>query len=110
MPLRVMDVVELRLGVIGEVRSGAWTVREAAARHGVGKTQVYEWLARYEAQGAGGLAPRSRRPLRSPGQLSGEIEDQIVAWRKQRPRWGAKKIRSMLAREGWPVPAVSTVH
>jgi len=110
MPLKVMDVVELRLKVIGEVRSGSLSAREAAVRHGVGKTQVYEWLARYERDGAAGLAPRSRRPLHSPRQLDPGVEDQIVAWRKQRPRWGAKKIAAMLAREGWPVPAISTVH
>jgi transposase InsO family protein len=110
MPLKVMDIVELRLQVVTEVRSGLVSPREAAARHGVGKTQVYEWLARYDGEGAGGLVPRSRRPLSSPRQLGGEVEDQIVAWRKQRPRWGAKKIRAELARAGWPVPAVSTVH
>jgi transposase InsO family protein len=110
MPLKVMDVVELRLQVVAEIRAGLASPREAAARHGIGKTQVYEWLARYEAEGAGGLVPRSRRPRRSPGQLGAEIEDRIVAWRKQRPRWGARKIAAMLAREGWPVPAVSTVH
>lgn len=109
MPLKVMDIVELRLLVIAEVESGV-SPREAAARHQVGKTQVYQWLARYREEGAQGLVPRSRRPLSSPRRLDAAVEDAIVAWRKDRPRWGAKKIRSMLAREGWPVPAVSTVH
>ena len=109
MPLKVMDVVELRLQVIADVESGM-SPREAAARHQIGKTQVYEWLARHREEGASGLVPRSRRPLSSPRQVDGAVEDAIVAWRKDRPRWGAKKIRSMLAREGWPVPAVSTVH
>jgi transposase len=109
MPLKVMDVVELRLQVIADVRSGM-SPREVAARRGISKTQVYEWLARYRRDGAAGLAPRSRRPLSSPRQLDAAVEDEIVRWRKDRPRWGAKKIRSMLAREGWPVPAVSTIH
>ncbi len=110
MPLKVMDVVELRLRVIADVESGL-SPREAAARHRIGKTQVYEWLARYRADGAQGLMPCSRRPLVSPGQVAAAIEDEIVRWRKARPRWGAKKIRAMLARDGWaPVPAVSTVH
>jgi transposase InsO family protein len=56
------------------------------------------------------LVPRSRRPLHSPGQLDAEVEDEIVRWRKARPRWGAKKIRSMLVRAGLAAPAVSTVH
>jgi len=110
MPLKVMDMVELRVQVVSEVQSGLLPVREVAARHGIGKTQVYEWLARYRQEGAGGLVPRSRRPLSSPGQLDAAVEDAIVAWRKDRPRWGARKIAAMLAREGWPVPAVSTVH
>jgi transposase len=109
MPLKVMDVVELRLQVIADVRGGM-SPREAAARRGAGKTQVYEWLARHREEGAEGLVPRSRRPLSSPRQLDAAVEDEIVRWRKARPRWGAKKIRSMLARDGWPVPAVSTVH
>jgi transposase InsO family protein len=109
MPLRVMDVVELRVQVIAQVQAGM-SPREAAARHGIGKTQVYEWLARHQAEGAAGLVPRSRRPLTSPRQLDPAVEDAIVAWRRQRPRWGAKKIRAVMAREGWRVPAVSTVH
>lgn len=64
----VMEVVELRLRVVMDVRAGM-PAREAAARNGVSRTQVYEWLARYAARGAQGLAPRSRRPLASPRQL-----------------------------------------
>lgn len=110
MPLKVMDVVELRLRVIADVQSGL-SVREVAERHGIGKTQVYVWLARYEAGGAQGLVPHSRRPLVSPRQVAAVVEDEIVRWRKAKPRWGAKKIRAMLARDGWtPVPATSTVH
>jgi transposase InsO family protein len=96
--------------VIADVQAGM-SARDAALRHRTSKTQVYEWLARYAAEGAQGLAPRSRRPLVSPRQLDAEVEDEIVRWRKARPRWGAKKIRAMLARDGWvPLPAVSTVH
>lgn len=110
MPLKVMDVVELRLRVVAEVQSGR-SARDVADRHGIGKSQVYEWLARYAAEGAQGLVPRSRRPLVSPRQVDAAVEDEIVRWRKAKPRWGAKKIRSMLARGGiTPVPAVSTVH
>jgi transposase InsO family protein len=110
MPLKVMDVVDLRLRVIADVQAGM-SPRDAAVRHGTSKTQVYEWLARHRVDGVEGLLPRSTRPLTSPRQLDAAVEDEIVRWRKDRPRWGAKKIRSMLARGGWePVPAVSTVH
>ena len=97
--------------MINEVRDRQVSPREVAERCGVSKTQLYEWLRRYERQGLDGLVPRSRRPQRSPRQVGAEVEDEIVRWRKQRPRWGAKKIRAMLERDGWrPVPAVSTVQ
>jgi transposase InsO family protein len=110
MALKAMDVVERRLQVVQAVLAGM-SAREAAECYQCSKTQVYEWLGRYRELGLEGLAPRSRRPLASPAQLAPAVEDAIVAWRKRRPRWGAKKIRVMLIRDGWdPVPAVSTIH
>jgi transposase InsO family protein len=109
MPLKVMDLVELRLRVLADVQDGM-SVRDAAVRHGTSKSQVYEWQARYAAEGAAGLLPRSRRPVRSPAQLDAAVEEEIVRRRKDRPRWGAKKIRAAMLRDGSPAPAVSTVH
>src|SRR5687767_134386 len=109
MPLKVMDLVELRLAVLAEIRDGS-SVRDAARRHGVGKTQVYEWQRRYDDAGAVGLVPLSRRPVVSPRQLDPAVEDAIVRLRKERPRWGAKKIRAALLKEHQAAPAVSTVH
>jgi transposase InsO family protein len=111
MPLKVMDVVDQRVRLVLEVESGRLSAREAAAVFGVSKTQVYEWLARYRADGLDGVVPRSRRPHRSPGETSAEVEDAIVTLHKQRRgRWGAKKIRARLAMDGVAVPATSTVH
>src|SRR3954449_3152655 len=101
MPLKVMDVVEQRLRLIALVEGGM-SVREAAARVGSGKTQAYEWLERHAAKGAEGLVPISTRPLVSPRQLPADVEDLIVRWRKEQPRWGAKKIRAKVFAElGW---------
>jgi transposase InsO family protein len=111
MPLKVMDVVDQRLRVVVKVESGRMSVREAAARFGVSKSQVYEWLSRYRAEGAEGLVPRSRRPLHSPTVTPAWVEDEIVRLHKERlGRWGAKKIRAVLASRGVAVPVVSTVH
>jgi transposase InsO family protein len=77
----------------------------------VSKSQVYEWLGRYRVAGADGLVPRSRRPVLSPRATPAPVEDEIVRLHKERlGRWGAKKIRACLARQGIAVPAVSTVH
>lgn len=106
-----MDVMAQRLRAVMDIESGRMSAREAAARFGVSKSQVYEWLARYRAGGADGLVPRSRRPLRSPAMTPAHVEDEIVRLHKERlGRWGAKKIRAYLAGQGVAVPAVSTVH
>jgi transposase InsO family protein len=111
MPLKVLSVVEQRLVIVQDALAGGVSVTAAAQLHGVSRSQLHVWLARYRRDGVDGLVPRSRRPQRSPGQISTEVEDAIVALHKQRRgRWGAKKIRASLAAEGWPVPAVSTVH
>ena len=111
MALKVMDIVAQRVRIIAEIESGRLSVREAAATYQVSKTQVYEWLSRHRAAGADGLVPHSRRPLHSPAMTSAEIEDEIVTLHKERlGRWGAKKIRATLLRQGKAAPAVSTVH
>lgn len=111
MPLKVMDIVDQRLRAVMEIESRQSSVREVAQRLGVSKSQVYEWLSRYRAEGADGLVPRSRRPLHSPAATPATVEDEIVRLHKERlGRWGAKKIRAHLAGRGVAVPAVSTVH
>jgi transposase InsO family protein len=110
MALKAWDVVDVRLKVVHAVLDGEVSARDAAQQYEVGKTQVYEWVRRYREGGAEALVPLSRRPASSPRQLAGDVEDEIARLRKDRPEWGAKKIRAVLARTGWPVPAVSTVH
>jgi transposase len=41
------------------------SVTEVARRHGVVRQTVHEWLARYAAEGLGGLADRSSRRRRA---------------------------------------------
>jgi transposase InsO family protein len=111
MSLRVLSIVEQRHRAVLEVRSGRMSVRRAAATFGVSKTQLYEWLGRFDVDGLAGLVPRSRRPQSSPLQTSAEVEETIVALHgKRHGRWGAKKIRAALVADGWACPAVSTVQ
>ena len=54
------------------------SVAELARIHGVHPSWIYRLLARYRELGEEGLAPRSRRPHRSPTAIAGEVEDEIV--------------------------------
>jgi transposase InsO family protein len=48
--------------------------------------------------------------LTSPARIDPRLEQAICALRKEHPRWGARRIRSELARAGVDPPAVSTIH
>lgn len=86
---------------------------EVARAYGVSRRWVHELVRRWEADGEAGLAPRSKRPHHSPGRISQELEDAIVALRKdlagQGLDAGAATIAALLAREHGTSPAVSTI-
>jgi hypothetical protein len=79
----------------------------------VSRSWVHECLARYRAEGDLGLFPRSRRPHSSPSRVAAEVEDQIVALRKdlagQGLDAGPHTIAWHLAGRGDPVPSVATI-
>lgn len=77
----------------------------------ISRQTFYKYKRRWEAEGPAGLVERSRRPHRSPGLISAELEDEIVRLRKTLPLdHGAQAIAYHLGRSGWAVPAVSTIH
>jgi putative transposase len=79
---------------------------------GISRKTGYKILKRYNACGLHGLTDRSRRPYRQANQLPVQIEKQIVRLKRERPTWGAPKIRERMRRLFPDIhsPAVSTVH
>ena len=72
----------------------------------------YKIFQRYKDCGVQGLTDRSRRPYRHANQLPLQIETRIVQLKRERPSWGAPKIREKLRRslDDIRLPAISTVH
>ncbi len=101
---------ELKLDVLSEPERTGDTVTEVCRRRGISRETFYVYRRRYQAEGVAGLEPRSRRPQSSPGQIEPELEARICRLRQDHPRWGARRIRSELARRGVDPPAVSTIH
>lgn len=89
-------------------RAGA-NRREVCRIHGVSAKTGYALWRRYQEEGSGALQERSRRPLRSPKRLAEAVERRIVEIRRAY-RWGPRKIRWRMEREGWAVPARSTIE
>ena len=79
---------------------------------GISRKTGYKIFHRYKDCGLEGLTDRSRRPYRQANQLPMQIERLIVRLKKEKPAWGAPKIRERLRRK-YPnvrTPAISTVH
>jgi putative transposase len=78
----------------------------------VSRKTGYKIFQRYKDCGLEGLTDRSRRPYRQAKQLPFQIEKLIVQLKRERPSWGAPKIREKLRRlhSDIPTPAISTVH
>ena len=72
----------------------------------------YKIFERYKNCGLDGLTDRSRRPYRHANRLPFQIEKLIVQLKRERPSWGAPKIREKLRRSynELQTPAISTVH
>jgi transposase len=86
---------------------------EIARDYGLSRRWVITLVQRYLTEGDAGLQPRSRRPLRSPTRTADELEDAIVAIRKDLDRHGheagAATIAAHLDRRRGTSPAVSTI-
>src|SRR5215471_13443636 len=68
---------------------------------------------RYEQCGMEGLSDRTRRPFRYANQLPESVEVAIVRAKREKPHWGARKIRERLLRRlphAIRIPAASTIH
>ena len=57
-------------------------------------------MQRYLAEGQAGLEPRSRRPLTSPQRTAQELEDEVVALRKDLDRDGHEAALLRLPMDG----------
>lgn len=95
--------------VLVEARSKS----EVARDYGVSRRWVITLVQRYLAEGEAGLQPRSRRPLHTPVRTGKDIEDEVIALRKELQRdgheAGAATIAYHLQRRHGTSPAVSTI-
>jgi putative transposase len=89
------------------------TMASLCREFGISRKTGYKILERYEECWLEGLTDRARRPHRYANQLPEQIEASIVAANREKPGWGARKIRERLLRRlphGIKVPACSTIH
>lgn len=110
MPWTVCDAMSERREFVALAGVEGANVSELCRRFGISPKSGYKWLGRYEAEGESGLAERSRRPRRSPGQTPAATEAGVLELRSAHPAWGGRKLRRRLQDLGQQaVPAASTI-
>ena len=80
---------------------------------GISRKTGYKIFERYKDHGTEAFADRSRRPFRYGNQLPVQVELSIVQLKREKPHWGAKKLRELLVKRlpnDVRLPAVSTIH
>ena len=104
-----MDV-RMRIAVSSEGVNVAQLCRQL----GISRQTFYVWRRRYDSEGAPGLEPLSRRPVSSPKRTAVEVEEAIIALRKQLSEAGLDAgpatIQWHLGRQGLgQVPSQATI-
>src|SRR4051794_33058947 len=97
--MRELSVAEQRYQAVLAVVSDGETVTDVAARFGVARKTVHQWLARYEAGGLEGLADRSHRPRSCPHQMDPGVEVELAVLRRRHPSWGPRRLVFELAKQ-----------
>ena len=104
--------MEERLRFVAQLLDGE-AMSEVCRAFGISRKTGYKIFERYKEHGLEALTDRSRRPVRYANQLPPQIENLIVAAKRDKPHWGARKIRELLVRRldgDIRVPAKSTIH
>lgn len=112
MPWRESSVMEERLRFVARLLEGE-SMSDVCRSFGISRKTGYKIWNRYQSEGPVALSDRSRRPVRYANQLPEPIERLIVETKREKPHWGARKIRELLVRRlagDVRIPAKSTVH
>lgn len=112
MPWKESSVMEERLRFVARLLDGEG-MSAVCREFGISRKTGYKIINRYKDEGLEALTDRSRRPVRYANQLPVPVERLIVETKREKPHWGARKIRELLVRRlngDVRVPARSTVH
>jgi transposase InsO family protein len=85
---------------------------EVAREYGVSRRWVQKLVARYQVEGEQAFEPHSRRPHTNPRRIDGDLEDRIVALRKQLGETGLDAGAETIAwhlRQSGAAPSVATI-
>jgi transposase InsO family protein len=112
MPWKECSVMDERLRFVARLLEGE-PMTELCREFGISRKTGYKIFDRYKEDGPVALSDRSRRPVRYANQLPEQVERLVVSSKREKPNWGARKIRELLVRRlagDIRIPAISTIH
>jgi len=112
MPWKESSVMDERLRFVARLLEGE-PMSELCREFGISRKTGYKIFDRYKEDGPVALSDRSRRPVRYANQLPEQVERLLVSTKREKPNWGARKIRELLVRRlagDIRIPAISTIH
>ncbi|GIK88346.1 MAG: transposase [Betaproteobacteria bacterium] len=112
MPWKECSVMDERLRFVAKLLDGE-SMSGLCREFGISRKTGYKIFNRYKESGLEALSDRCRRPVRYANQLPPQIEALIVSCKREKPHWGARKIRELLVRrldQDLRIPAKSTIH
>ncbi|KJS39498.1 MAG: integrase, partial [Hyphomonas sp. BRH_c22] len=112
MPWKEQSKMDERLRFVARRLEGE-SMTDLCREFGISRKTGYKIFNRYKEEGLIALEDRSRRPVRYANQLPVPIERAIIDAKKDKPHWGARKIRELLVRRlagDVRIPARSTIH
>lgn len=112
MPWRESTVMEERLRFVA-LRLEGESMTALCREFGISRKTGHKIFARYREHGLEAVRDRPRTPGRVANRLPLALESRIVALKREKPHWGARKLRELLARRlgsGVRLPARSTIH
>jgi putative transposase len=109
MPWREVCPMDEKMEFIGALLGRAENMTELCERFGISRKTGYKLRARYRAEGAAGIAERSRAPQVIPWAVSAAQAEAIIGVRRAHASWGPKKLRANLRdrapEQDWPAPS-----
>src|SRR3974390_651046 len=95
MPWKESSVMGERMRFVIRLQDGE-SMASLCREFGISRKTGYKIIERYKDCGLEGLRGRSPKPHRYANRLPPQVEAAIVAAKKEKPNWGARKIRERL--------------
>src|SRR6185503_11225022 len=107
MPWKAMEPMNQRTEfVLGALKTDNF--RALCQEYGISPKTGYKWKERFISDGVSGMGEHSRRPKKSPKELSERVVCEMVRLKQKHKSWGPKKLRHVYGRLHPKVPSESS--